>query len=117
MVTTAVGVYAFVIDETEIAYIGSSTRNLAGRIYMHGFSFGYEKVNPVDARMRPLLEAGSRIDVWVCINPMVSWNGEMLDGSLAVEQYLIGRFQPPWNTMHRKRGARSGVAATSCFAK
>jgi hypothetical protein len=98
------GLYAFVLDEGEILYLGSST-DLAYRIYMDGFSFAAPTHNlgPAHKKLRPLVEAARPIGVWVCINP--------------TKRDLVHRLQPSWNSPHEPKPPRKSRAAASCFAE
>jgi hypothetical protein len=88
-----------------MSWIGASVNSVPRKDCRSGRDIGRQR-----------FEAGRRIDVSACTNPMLPWNGEMIDTTLAIEQYFIDRLQPIWNTMHRKRAGKTARAAASCLA-
>jgi excinuclease UvrABC nuclease subunit len=100
------GVYAFVTD-SETSYIGVAENSLARRVRRYAcnlrnpkFASSHRGLRKLYVGMRELLQAGSRIDVWICTDVSVTTSrGRVINGAKAIEADLIKRLQPRWNIL------------------
>jgi hypothetical protein len=103
------GNYAYVIDGTELGYVGVA-QSLYRRNNGHGrrLPLSEKRLYP---EMRQLLEAGHKISVWILIEPMVTYNGRVIDGRHSVEADYITRFEPRWNIIGVRGRRHPGFSA------
>jgi hypothetical protein len=96
------GVYAFVIDNDHVAYVGTS-KSLGDRVwkYRYVFDIDYSKPNRLaNDEMRKALEGGSTVSVWVCTDVLARLpSGRMISGAHGLESALIAELQPAWNVL------------------
>jgi hypothetical protein len=105
----APGIYALVFRHTEIEYVGSSTSDDIGAVRAHGDPSAAKK----NDWLRAALQAGRRVDIWICRRLTALYNGLEIDITLSLEQHLIERLRPTHNERHLPLGRlrRSGAPA------
>ncbi len=96
-------VYAFV-SGGNVLYLGKSTSALRARMSAYQSPGPSQTTNKkCNARIRALLETGEHVDVWAISEldvPLVH-RGVKLSVAGALEEPLIEKFRPEWNTQFR----------------
>lgn len=114
------GVYVFFVGD-DAKYCGQAD-NVYTRVWSHARSviaqdFRARRARNVHKAMRAVLEAGERIEIWVCAgkDALAVWQpiGITLAAHKAIEDHVIGLLDLPWNIRRRQAVVRAAGMTTA----
>jgi|SRR5690554_5771671 len=106
----------FVGEDSDPVYVGQYSETFEKR-WLKAKKYVWHSEN-VDMKIKGALEAGKEVTVWLSLNPYVkTTDGRVLNVNKAIEQLLIDKLKPQWNTVGKGGSTGKGVSVGGIFKK
>lgn len=103
-------------EDSSPVYIGQYSQTFERR-WLKSKKYVWHSEN-VDMKIKGALDAGKEVTVWLSLNPYArTIDGRILNVNKAIEQLLIDRLKPEWNTVGKGASTGNRVSVGEIFKK